>query len=347
MRKYAQIQVEIWNDSEFRSLTVNAQHLYFVLISHPSLNHAGVGDWRPGRLAKFVGNWERTDVEDAAQELIAGLYVLIDEDTEEFLVRSYLRNSGLLKQPKMATAMTRRLAEVGSSELRGVVVHELARLREEAPSLPGWGSEEALNLLSEPRVDPSIYPLGKGSRKGSGKGARKGKPTPIGKGSRKGSPITSNCNYVISNSVTSSKPGSNDEPEEGSPDGERGRDETPNKYPADFEDWWHLYPRKQGKRKALAEWRRATKRVSQQELNAKTQRFADFHATQGTDKQYIPLPTTWLARDGWDDELISHNPQPAQDTNTLNAWLGVPDNANIIEGEVVNHTWQSKGELPW
>ena len=80
--------------------------------------------------------------------------------------------------------------------------------------------------------------------------------------------------------------------------------EPTNHYPQAFEDWWNLYPRKQGKRKALNEWRRAVKRVSKDELNSKTQRFADFHNHQGTDKQYIPLPTTWLNRDGWDDELI-------------------------------------------
>lgn len=80
--------------------------------------------------------------------------------------------------------------------------------------------------------------------------------------------------------------------------------ELVNSYPQAFEDWWKLYPRKQGKRKALNEWRRATKRVSRDELNSKTQRFADFHNREGTDKQFIPLPTTWLNRDGWDDELI-------------------------------------------
>lgn len=80
--------------------------------------------------------------------------------------------------------------------------------------------------------------------------------------------------------------------------------EPTNRYPDAFEDWWNLYPRKQGKRKALNEWRRATKRTTREELNEKTQHFADFHHREGTDKQYIPLPTTWLARDGWDDELI-------------------------------------------
>ncbi|WKS54936.1 hypothetical protein [Corynebacterium accolens] len=81
--------------------------------------------------------------------------------------------------------------------------------------------------------------------------------------------------------------------------------EPVNSYPENFERWWKLYPRKQGKRKALNEWRRAAKRVGRDELNSKTQRFADFHEREGTDRQFIPLATTWLARDGWDDELIS------------------------------------------
>jgi len=92
--------------------------------------------------------------------------------------------------------------------------------------------------------------------------------------------------------------------------------EPVNSYPQAFEDWWNLYPRKQGKRKALNEWRRATKRVSRDELNSKTQRFADFHNHQGTDKQFIPLPTTWLNRDGWDDELIPRASHGAQETKS-------------------------------
>lgn len=92
--------------------------------------------------------------------------------------------------------------------------------------------------------------------------------------------------------------------------------EPVNSYPQAFEDWWNLYPRKQGKRKALNEWRRATKRVSREELNSKTQRFADFHNHEGTDKQFIPLPTTWLNRDGWDDELIPRASHGAQETKS-------------------------------
>lgn len=134
--------------------------------------------------------------------------------------------------------------------------------------------------------------------------------------------------------------------QEGSPDGERvqtrpnSRNEPSSSYPAAFERWWATYPRKQGKRKALAEWRRATKRVDRDELVTKTKTFADFHAREGTDKQFIPLPTTWLNRDGWDDELISRNPQ--------NSWVNVANlldrkrDQDVIDGEVVD-----RKELPF
>ena len=133
---------------------------------------------------------------------------------------------------------------------------------------------------------------------------------------------------------------------ESSPDGERvqtgknSRDEPSSPYPAAFEHWWSVYPRKQGKRKALAEWRRATKRIDRDELVAKTKTFAAFHAREGTDKQFIPLPTTWLNRDGWDDELISRNPQSSW-ANVANL-LDRRHDGDIVEGEVIG-----RKELPF
>ena len=38
MRDFAQIKLSIWNDDAFLDLSNNAQLLYFVLISHPTMN---------------------------------------------------------------------------------------------------------------------------------------------------------------------------------------------------------------------------------------------------------------------------------------------------------------------
>nr|DAS06677.1 MAG TPA: replisome organizer [Caudoviricetes sp.] len=166
MRDFAQIKLSIWNDDSFLDLSNNAQLLYFVLISHPTMNRAGVGTWHAGRLSGLCSSWSRPVVESAARELVDGLFIVIDEDTDEFLVRTFVRHDGLMKQRNLATTMAREFAAVGSRTIKGVVVWELRRLHEEHPEFKGWESDEALALLkkraidpsSDPSVDPSIHP---------------------------------------------------------------------------------------------------------------------------------------------------------------------------------------------
>lgn len=166
MRDFAQIKLSIWNDDSFLDLSSDAQLLYFVLISHPTMNRAGVGTWHAGRLSGLCASWSRPVVESAARELIDGLFIVIDEDTDEFLVRTFVRHDGLMKQRNLATTMAREFAAVGSRAIKGVVVWELRRLHEEYPEFKGWESDEALALLkkraidpsSDPSVDPSIHP---------------------------------------------------------------------------------------------------------------------------------------------------------------------------------------------
>ncbi|HAT1504232.1 TPA: hypothetical protein I8W56_002322 [Corynebacterium striatum] len=162
MRDFAQIKLSIWNDDAFLDLSNNAQLLYFVLISHPTMNRAGVGTWHAGRLAGMCSSWARRDVERAACELIDGRFIVIDEDTDEFLVRTFVRHDGLMKQRNLATTMAREFAAVGSRAIKGVVVWELRRLHEEHPEFKGWESDEALALLKkraiDPSSDPSVYP---------------------------------------------------------------------------------------------------------------------------------------------------------------------------------------------
>lgn len=186
-REFAHIKLAIWSDDEYRDLTHSEQWLYKFLLTTASLSHAGVADWRPNRIAAHASDLTAEDVERMADGLIAKQYILVDEATEEVLVRSFVRHDELMKQPKMATAMATAHAAVASKVLRGVIVHELLRLREDFPELKGWGSEKASELLGKTSVDPSGYPLGKGSGKGSTKGIGKGSGNPSGNGSGEGS----------------------------------------------------------------------------------------------------------------------------------------------------------------
>jgi hypothetical protein len=185
-REHAQIKLAMWADDDIRALSPRAQHLYFVLTTSPTLSYCGVADWRPKRIAPLARGWTPEHVETAAAELVAGLYILIDEHTEEVLVRSFIRNDELMKQPRMGTAMAKAHAAVASNVLRGVVVHELIRLKADFPDYRGWTSEQAESLLTNTPIDPSTYPLGKGSVEGSPEGSAKPSINPPVNGSRKG-----------------------------------------------------------------------------------------------------------------------------------------------------------------
>jgi hypothetical protein len=77
------------------------------------------------------------------------------------------------------------------------------------------------------------------------------------------------------------------------------------KTPLDFERWWSAYPRKVGKRKALETWKRLRKKrelPSTDDLVAATERMAKSPDWTREGGQYIPHPTTWLNRGGWEDQ---------------------------------------------
>ena len=73
-----------------------------------------------------------------------------------------------------------------------------------------------------------------------------------------------------------------------------------------FTEFWTAYPRKVGKAAALKAWRQATKRQSSSEIVAACRAMAA-DPNLPTDRRLIPHPTTWLNRDGWDDEPYPPN----------------------------------------
>lgn len=158
-RDYAKINIAIWQDDDWRDLPAPAQHLYFTLWTHPHLNYAGVLDWRPGRIAGMAGGWEEKDLRAAADCLRSRLFIVTDDDTEECLIRSFVRFDGLMKQPRLAVSFFNAFAGTTSSSIRGVIVHEAAKLRQEQPDLAAWDKPQVQELLSKRDINPRGLPL--------------------------------------------------------------------------------------------------------------------------------------------------------------------------------------------
>lgn len=165
-REYARVKVGIWGDPDFRLLTPDAQHLYFLLLTSPSLNLVGVADWRPNRIAALAGGWTARKVKAAGDELQGARYLIIDEDTEEVLIRSFVRHDGVLKSPKTGVALANDFAALSSRKLMEAVALEVARAADEDPSLKGLVAvEKVLHFARDTQSDtqsdtqPTSYPL--------------------------------------------------------------------------------------------------------------------------------------------------------------------------------------------
>ena len=152
MRQYALIHRAILDDPSWRCLTRSQQNLYLLLLLKLSTNLCGVVDWRPKKLAVNASDMTVETIEADAVVLEKKLYIVRDEDTDEVLIRSFLRNDAPLKSSKTAIAVRSSYTDTASSKLRGVIVFELQRLYKEQRDWQGWDQVRA--LLALPSIDP-------------------------------------------------------------------------------------------------------------------------------------------------------------------------------------------------
>lgn len=159
-RDRANINTAIWTDDDWRELTHGEQWLYKLLLTHPSLSYAGVCDWRPGRLAQNSSDTTSADIERIGSLLQSKRFIFIDQDTEEVVIRSFLRHDGLLKQPKLGVSMANAYGSVASKMVRKVIIHELKRIREEHPEWRAFTVEAVADLLKLEGCDMSTFTPG-------------------------------------------------------------------------------------------------------------------------------------------------------------------------------------------
>lgn len=282
-REYARVKVAIWADDEFRLLSDSAQALYFRLISSPTMSLCGVADWRPKRIAALTAGMNVDRVAEVGCELAEAGYIVIDDDTEEVLVRSFVRHDGLIKTPNIAASMVKDYAGVASRTLQGVIVHELHRLHDEDPGMTGWS--KASVLLSRPSIDPSGIPS---PRMASVNPSGMPSPIPSGNGSDIPQPSSHNQQPAAHSPKTAEPPG--------------------------FEAFWAVYPKRQDKGHARTAWVKAVRKADPSTITAGAERFRD---DPNREPQYTALAATWLNGERWGDDPLpaktTANPQPTGD----------------------------------
>lgn len=171
-RSYAPLLTSIWADRLFTALPADAQRVYLLAMSQPNVSYAGVVPFTEKRWASLAPDTTPGYIADAVNVLEDRGYVLLDDETEELWVRSFVKHNRIVEQPQLKKSLLRAVDDILSATIRTAVVASLpASLKEQVgspvaacppPSLSASGSGQGLDLdpdqyrnrESEPAADP-------------------------------------------------------------------------------------------------------------------------------------------------------------------------------------------------
>jgi hypothetical protein len=120
-RSHGRIKVEIWGDPDFRQLTKSEQRAYFMLLSQPQINNCGVLTYTPKRLARLASDETVDSLNASLDGLHRARFIVIDDETEEILIRTYVEHDGIIGSPNMKKAAQREYHGIVSRPLREVL----------------------------------------------------------------------------------------------------------------------------------------------------------------------------------------------------------------------------------
>jgi hypothetical protein len=136
-RTEARIKCEIWDDEDFRSLTWEAQWLYKTLLTQKDLSLCGVLTWTPKRFAKLASNASAAPVKKALELLREKRYVVLDDDTDELLVRTLVKGDGVLSNHNSIIGMSKAFEAIHSNPIREAIVQEVIKGIEQGLAIGG------------------------------------------------------------------------------------------------------------------------------------------------------------------------------------------------------------------
>lgn len=135
-RTFGKFACSMWQTgSEYRSLPRDAQWLYELLFSQASITPAGCLPLQPTKWANCASDTTVGDVRNALAMLVDRRYVLVDEDTEELMVRTFINHDGAVNNPKLVKAIEAAVPRIESARLRAAAADQLAKALVERQSI--------------------------------------------------------------------------------------------------------------------------------------------------------------------------------------------------------------------
>jgi hypothetical protein len=164
-RSEARLAVTIWSDPDFLALAASPQRMFMFLLSQPDLAHDGVIALRERRWSKAAAGLTVAQVKADLAALDAARFIVLDEDAEELLIRSFIRRDKVYRQPNVLRAAADHLPTVSSPVVLAALAVELRRIAAAEDLKPDAAGivAEMLEAIGNPSPNPSPKGSGKPS----------------------------------------------------------------------------------------------------------------------------------------------------------------------------------------
>ena len=155
-RTESRTKCSIWRDKDFLALSDSAQLLYWRLYSQPTISLCGVLPLTVHRWAGMSATASVEGVRAALDELASAPrpFIVIDDDSEELWVRSFVRNDGVLNSPKTREAAWNQLDAIVSSIIRPLAEQALGSHAGPGAKAPESPNAQANTLWDTPSDTP-------------------------------------------------------------------------------------------------------------------------------------------------------------------------------------------------
>jgi len=127
-RDYSRTATSIWRDEDFRRLSLTAQWVYHMLMSQADISSVGSLPVTVKRWASYSAGLDVEDVEKGLAELESAFFIVVDHETEELLIRTFVKWDGGHKSSKRMLSVLASANAISSKRIRSVIVHELNKI---------------------------------------------------------------------------------------------------------------------------------------------------------------------------------------------------------------------------
>jgi hypothetical protein len=141
-RKYTRLKLSVWDDTDFITLSDGAQRCYWMLCSQKTLSFAGVIPLQAKKWARLAANTATEDIEAHLAELVDARFLLVDDHSEEVLVRTFIKHDGGATNPNLSKAISTAIAKIESARLREIAQAEFDKARNPQVTDPDEGPSE-------------------------------------------------------------------------------------------------------------------------------------------------------------------------------------------------------------